>query len=235
MSGPDPRRAALLERFLKSSPGELPDREVLELLLSCALPEDRLTAAADALLERFGTFPGILSARTEELLGTGGISRPAAGLLSLAGTLIRRSGGDPSGLPVISGPDKAGEYLVPRLLGLAREMMYALCLDERLRLLSCRAVCEGGPSHLGVDAYALISEVITADADALIIAHNHPSGVALPSREDRSTTRDLAELLSDFGIVLLDHLVVAGTDFVSLASENAFTALPSPLRDMYLR
>lgn len=225
------RRVALKERFLKSSSGELPERELLELLLSYALPEDKLAPAAGALLDRYGSLPGILKANIRSLSGTEGLSRPAAGLLGLAGTLVRRSGG--ADMPVISAPARAGKYLVPRLLGLAREMMYVLCLDDGLRLLSCRAVCEGGLSRLSVDVYALLSEIMDADADAVIIAHNHPNGVALPSREDLATTRSLAELLSDFGVVLLDHLIVAGPDFVSLASESSFTPAPSPLRDLY--
>lgn len=226
------RRAALKERFLKSSPGGLPERELLELLLSYVLPEDRLSPAADVLLERFGSLYGILNAGAPRLFGTEGLPERAACLAALAGTLIRRSPSD-GGAPDITGPAGAGKYLVPRLMGLEREMMYALCLDSRLRLLSCRAVCEGGVSRLSVDTYALLSEALDQDADAVIIAHNHPNGVALPSREDRATTVSLAELLNDFGIVLLDHLVIAGSDFVSLASEKIFSSYPSPIRDLY--
>lgn len=234
MSKLDSRRAALKESFLKSSSMEFEGEVLLELLLSYAMPEDKLEDAARSLFDRFGTPVGILGAGTEVLLNAEGLSKSAAHLVGLAGSLIQRSGVGLTGHPLLSSPAKAGEYLVPRLMGLEREMMYALCLDAHLRLLSCRPICEGDLSRLSVDAYALITEVMEMDADALIIAHNHPSGIALPSREDRVTTRDLAKLLTDFGIVLLDHLVVAGSDFVSLASEKAFTALPSPLHALYL-
>lgn len=222
------RRAALKARFLRTS--TLPERELLELLLSYAQPEDRLAPSAETLLARFGSLAGILDADSRELSDLKELSGSAVGLVTVAGALIRRSLHQ-SGGSVISSPQRAGEYLVPRLLGLNREMMYALCLDDRLSFLSCRAICEGDASRLRVDACGLLTEVLERNAAAVILAHNHPNGVALPSREDRVTTRRLAELLADFGVVLLDHLVVAGRDFVSLAAEEPLP--PSPLRGMY--
>ncbi len=227
------RRAALKEHFLRTPHAELPPRELLELLLSYAEPEDRLTGAARDLLTYFDSFSGVLNAGPEELLGLKGLDKSAAALVALAGCLVRRSLNEKAALPVISGPAAAGEYLVPRLLGLEREMMYALCLDEGLRLLSCRAICEGDVSRLKVDTYALLIEAQERDAAALIIAHNHPNGVALPSREDRITTDSLSRFLTGYGVTLIDHLVVAGYDFVSMASERPLAPPDSPLLAQY--
>lgn len=227
------RRAALKEQFLRTPHAELPQRELLELLLSYVEAEDRLTPTARGLLTYFDTVSGVLNAGPEELMGLKELDKSAAALVALAGCLVRRSLNEKAALPVITGPARAGEYLVPRLLGLEREMMYALCLDEGLRLLSCRAICEGGVSQLKVDAYALLIEAQERDAAALIIAHNHPNGVALPSREDRITTDSLSRLLAGYGITLVDHLVVAGYDFVSMASEHPLAPPDCPLLEQY--
>lgn len=227
------RRAALKERFLRAPHSEPPPGELLELLLSYAVEEERLTSTARMLLTYFDSLSGLLNAGIEELMGLEELDRSAAALVGLTGCLVRRSLSEKAGLPVITGPAGAGDYLVPRLLGLEREMMYALCLDDRLRLLSCRAICEGGVSQLKVDTYALLIEAQERDAAALIIAHNHPNGVALPSREDRITTENLSRLLAGYGVVLLDHLVIAGRDFVSMASEHPLAPPDCPLLDRY--
>lgn len=228
-----PARRAMTERFLRSAPCQLPERELLELLLSYSLPEDKLALACAGLLDRFGSVAGALGADYEELSGVDGLTKDAAGLLALTRALIHRSALRNGVMGPVDSPSRAGEYLVPRLFGLEREMMYVLCLDRRLRFLSCRAVCEGSVSRLSVDAYGLIGEAMDCDADAVIIAHNHPNGIALPSLEDRRTTVKLSELLDRFGLVLLDHLVVSGQDFVSLASEGAFLPRPGAVSGLY--
>ena len=222
------RRAALKTRFLEYGPDDLTDRELAELLAGFASGNDPRETALE-LTGRFGSLPDAVRAGQEELDAVRGIGG-AAMLFDLVGKLIRRAQTRCGPAGVINSPARAGEFFVPRLMGLSRETMYALCLDMDLRPLSCKGICEGGLSALKVDIYGLAALITQTDAAAVIIAHNHPNGIAIPSREDRHATASIAKLLSDLGVVLLDHLVVAGADFVSMAAEDPSLSGPEPLR-----
>jgi DNA repair protein RadC len=119
--------------------------------------------------------------------------------------------------PEISSPEAAVELLGPRFHGRDRECCLAVMLDTKHRLLAVRTVSIGSIDHTFMGPREILRDALLANATATIVAHNHPSGDPDPSRDDELVTRRLAEAASLVGVDLLDHVVVAGDRWVSLA------------------
>ncbi len=218
MGGHDGHRRRMKERFLKGGLDGFADHEVLELLLFYAIPQRDVNPLAHRLLERFGSLAGVLDASPEELAAVEGSGESTAALLTLIPALSRRyaiSGRSFEGA-IMSSAD-AGRVLLPYFVGETREVMYAACLDGKRRLIGCRTLDRGGNTGTGVNVRKVAECAITMHAAAVIVAHNHPSGVAVPSREDRQATMELKRALALVDVELVDHLVVADGDFVSMA------------------
>lgn len=127
------------------------------------------------------------------------------------------SPGDLDDRPEITSPEAAAELVLPLLDGLDRERCMALLLDTKHRLLELRTVSVGSVDHTFMAPRELYRDALLANASALIVAHNHPSGDPDPSRDDELVTRRLRAAGEVVGVELLDHLVVAAPRWVSLA------------------
>jgi DNA repair protein RadC len=97
-----------------------------------------------------------------------------------------------------------------------------LCLDAKGKVICCRMVGEGGINSAGVPIRRIVEISLAAKATSVVLAHNHPSGIALPSPEDVSTTQRVATALDAVDVVLADHLVIADDDFTSLAQSGYY-------------
>ena len=101
-------------------------------------------------------------------------------------------------------------------------MVYMLCLDRKGKLLSCKQIGEGGIDSAHLDIRKIMENTLHASASGVILAHNHPSGVALPSNDDYAATISVKQALATIHVPLLDHIIVADNDFVSLADSGYF-------------
>ena len=99
-------------------------------------------------------------------------------------------------------------------------MVYALYLDRKGKLIACRRLGEGGISSAGLDIRRLLEQALLTSASAVILSHNHPSGVALPSADDYTATDRAKSALGSIGVQLADHIIVADQDFVSMADSG---------------
>ncbi len=124
---------------------------------------------------------------------------------------------DPDQRPAITSPDAAAELLVPAFAGSDRERCIALLLDTKHRLLEQRTVSIGSIDHTFMSPREVMRDALLANASAVVLGHNHPSGDPQPSRDDELVTQRLDRAAEVVGIDLLDHLVVAGSRWVSLA------------------
>ena len=214
-------RERVKKRFLEYGLENFDDVNALELLLFYALPRRDTNALAHALLDRFGSLAGVLDASAEELMSVDGVGENAAGLLRLIPAVSRRYvvSKTPAAEPVDS-PTKAGRYFVPRFLYETDEVVLALLLDARRRPILCRELGRGTVDAAQISARKLAALCLERKASSVIVAHNHPSGSAMPSTEDEAFTARLAEALSVLGVELSDHIIVAGTDYVSLRESN---------------
>ena len=112
--------------------------------------------------------------------------------------------------------EQCGDYLLPYFVGRRDETVFMLCLDAKCKVLCCKEVGRGSVNSAGVPVRRVVETALGVNATTVILAHNHPSGLAIPSSEDIITTRRIAIALDAVGIVLADHIVVADDDFVSM-------------------
>ena len=122
-------------------------------------------------------------------------------------------------LPTI---DACGRYLVPFFHGRQNETVFLLCLDAKCKVLACEKVGEGGVNSAGIPVRKIVEMALKANATSVILAHNHPSGLAIPSGEDIQTTRRVALALDAVEIGLVDHIIVADSDWVSLSQSELY-------------
>ena len=122
---------------------------------------------------------------------------------------------------VMASPNAARDYLTMRLAPRDHEVFTILFLDSRHRLIDCLEIFRGTIDGASVHPREVVKEALARNAAAVILSHNHPSGVAEPSQADELITRRLREALALIDVRVLDHLIVAGSDVVSLAERGA--------------
>ena len=210
-------RQRLKAWFQESGLDSFTDVQALELLLFYAIPQKDTNPIAHALLNRFGSLSRVLDADVEELKKVPNISDHAATLLRLVTELGRfyqvDSAQRTQGLTSL---DACGAYLVPRFFGRKVETVFLLCLDAKCKVLCCREIGEGSVNAASISVRKVVETALSTGATSVVLAHNHPSGVALPSADDVQTTRRIAAALSAVEVSLIDHIVVAEGDFISM-------------------
>jgi DNA repair protein RadC len=220
----DGHREKMRRRFLSDGLDGFADHEALELLLFYAIPRRDTNVLAHRLLERYGSLTAVLQAPPEDLEQVEGMGQSAAVFLRLVTEIQRKARLSGNGRDIIlNSTEKAGAYLVDRLSGENTEVIYQLCLDRKGKLLACRRLGEGGAANAQLNIRRLVENALHSAASAVILAHNHPSGIALPSREDYAATEQARQALLAVGVPLLDHIIVADGDYVSLADSGALT------------
>ena len=217
----DGHREKMRRRFLQGGLEPFADHEALELLLYYAIPRRDTNPIAHALMERYGSLTAVLDAPVEDLQKVEGVGESAAVLLKLVPQLYRKARlAEAERETVLNSSERAGAYLLERFAGEKHEVVYALYLDRKGKLIACRRLGEGGISSAGLDIRRLLEQALLTTASAIILAHNHPSGVALPSADDYTATDRAKSALGSIGVQLADHIIVADQDFVSMADSG---------------
>ena len=211
-----------MRRLMKTSGMDsLSDVQVLEVALYYAIARRDTNEIAHALLRRFGSLSGVLEAPRAELLKIDGVGESAADLLLLFIQMERRHLMDRAGRETILDTTyKCAQYLMPRFIGEQEEVVYLLCLDAKCKALDCSLIHRGAVNMTAISVRKIVKAALDHNATSVVVAHNHPSGLALPSREDRATTLALKAALDAVDVVLVDHVIVADEDFVSLADDG---------------
>ena len=210
-------RERLKQRFLEEGLDNFTDIQVLELLLFYAIPRSDTNPIAHALLDRFGSLSQVLEADAEELKKVPGIKDHAATLLALVIDLCRYYQVNcAQQTEVLTTLDDCGKYLVPRFFGRTRETVFLLCLDAKCKVLCCKELGEGSVNSASISVRKVVETALSANATTVVLAHNHPSGIAVPSNEDIQTTQRIAAALQAVEIYLADHIVGAAEDYVSM-------------------
>lgn len=223
MSIHDGHRKRLRERFLNEGLDNFDELQVLELLLFYSIARQDTNPIAHALLDRFGSLSHVLEAPPEELKKVPGIGDNTAAFVSFVTALSRyylvnRAASS----AILTSIEACGTYLLPRFYGRRNETVFLLCLDAKCKVLCCKEVGEGSVNSAAVPIRRIVEMALGANATSVVLAHNHPSGIALPSDEDIQTTRRLAMALDAVEINLVDHIVVADDDFVSMAQSGQY-------------
>ena len=218
----DGHREKMRRRFLSGGLEQFADHEALELLLYYAIPRRDTNPIAHALIDRYGSLSAVLAAPVEDLQKVEGIGESAAILLKLVPRLCakaRLADADRQEL-ILNTASRAGAYLLERFYGEQNEVIYQLCLDRKGKLLACKKLGEGSIASAALDVRKLVENAILHSASSVVLAHNHPSGIASPSHEDYTATDRARNALETIGVALADHIIVADGDFVALAESG---------------
>ncbi len=219
-------RARLRETFRYAGVEGLPEHNLLEFLLFYSIPRKNTNEIAHRLLKSFGSLGGVFDASYEQLIEVEGMGESSALLISTIPGICRKYIESKSkGKINLSEPAAAEKYIVKKYYGCKNEEFYMLCLDAVGNLINCCKLGEGTPGSVLIDKRKLLETAFRNNADKVIFAHNHPNGVAAPSKEDLAMTGELAALLAGVGIRLADHIIVAGDESLSLASVEKFSTL----------
>lgn len=219
----DGHRRRMKDRYLRTGLEGFDDLAILELLLFYAIPRQDTNRIAHALLDRFGSLATVLEAPEAELQKVPGVGESAAILLTLIPRVARQHMIERSSVGTLLVSSTAcGEYLSPRFFGERDEVVWLLCMDAKMMVLDCRLLYRGSVNSAGVSVRKIVETALACNATFVVLAHNHTSGIALPSIEDERTTEQLWRGLDAVGITLMDHIIVAGDDFVSLLQSGFF-------------
>ena len=224
MSIHDGHRKRLKKRFMQEDLDQFEPVNALELLLFYCVPRTDTNPLAHGLLDHFGTFDAVLDASPEELMKVPGIGENVATFLSLIKSVWRyyddskARTDDP-----LTNVEQCGRYMLPKFKNRSLETVFLLCLDAKCKALCCRMIGEGSVNSANVSVRKIVETAINANATTVVLAHNHPSGCASPSTEDVQTTHRVAKALQAVDVVLVDHLVFADGDFVSIAQSGGYS------------
>ena len=207
--GPNDR---LWERFVSEHGFEnFSDAEILTTLLSCQYDAYSNLKLAEDLLDNFGSLKGVFEARPEQLMQLQGMTTKRAGLISLAIPLARTwiagANEDPE---KITGFQAAQNYCLKLLIGQRVENFYVIALNAKCNVLGARKISTGSLSEVSAYPRLVMETALNYNAHSVLLCHNHPGGTCAPSPEDISSTLQLQRLLNGVGILILDHIIVAG-------------------------
>lgn len=212
--------------FLARGLEGMPDHKVLELLLFYAIPQGDVNPLAHELLAQFGSLSAVFNATHEQLMAVKGVGENTATLLRLVTAVGGRYLQDRvSGKDVYTESWQFEELLTPCFFGARNEMAYLVCLDAKRKLISCKKLSEGDAMSTDVSIRRVVSEALACNAVYVVLAHNHMTGIALPSPEDRVTTKRLFNLLREVEIRLLDHYIIVDDDMVSMRQSGYFDGI----------
>lgn len=217
----DGHRERLKERFVEYGLDNFNDVNVLELLLFYSIPRRDTNEIAHKLLDRFGSLDAVLDASVQELCEVDGIGKNTAVLMRLIPQISKRSACSRTrDITVFNCSSAAGRYLVPLLGGEKTEKMLMLCLNAQKRLISCVELGSGVVDSVNLNVRQLVEAAMKTRASSVIIAHNHPSGHLMPSREDELITRRVRDALQLVEITLDDHLIIGGEYWFSFTDSG---------------
>ncbi len=205
------------ERLARIGPQVLSNAELIAILLRVGLPGENAVQVGHRLLKEFGGLPGLHRAAFAELCNQKGIGIAKAAQIKAAIELgCRLATAIPEERPAIHSPQDAADLLRYEMSALEQEELRVILLDTRNRVLSIVPVYRGSVNNSQVRVGELFKEAIRANATAIIVVHNHPSGDPTPSPEDVAVTRSIVQAGKLLDLNVLDHIVLGGGRYVSL-------------------
>ncbi|WP_457445695.1 RadC family protein [Roseateles sp. P5_E4] len=216
-----PPEARPREKLLARGPQALADAELLALLLRTGIQGLPVLQLAQSLLDRFGGWAGLLAASVQDLGKIKGLGPAKRAEIAAVLEIARRSLSQQlTEKPALNDVDTVKTYLRLHLGALGHEVFAVLFLDAQLRLIAMETLFQGSLTHTTVHPREVVKRALALGAGAAILAHNHPSGVAEPSRADELLTKHLSQALALVDVRVVDHFVVGANEVVSFAERG---------------
>ena len=214
-------RARMKKRFIEHGFQGMEQHEVLEMLLYYGIPRKDTNLTAHRLLDRYGSFAKVCDTPVDVLQRDFGLTEAAAVLIKMVPELARVYAETKFSKPYID-KDTAVEVLRPKFIGATVEKVAIALSDANDRLILCDVVAEGSLSATESPVRKIVDLALRHNAKYVYLAHNHPSELCAPSRQDLETTRVISETLNSIGVMLVDHIVFTSTDHFSIRSYKHF-------------
>ena len=188
------------------------------------VPQKDTNPIAHRLIERFGSLPAVLEAPARELMQVEGVGENVARLLKVTQAMRCRCTQQQTARQkvVLNSPLKAGEYLCSLLQGRETEALLLVCLDAGKAVRHCEQLESGVSDSISTTLRQIAQMCVNRNVHDIILAHNHPSGLVHPSREDIVMTRKAQDFLQEIGVNLLDHFVITDKEFYSMKDHRLF-------------
>lgn len=210
-------RNRLRERLIKASRQAFADHELLELLLTYAIPRKDTKGIAKKLIKRFGSFSAVFDQPPERLSEVEGMGPQAATfLLAIKAIMARYFEEGVEQTTKIAKPEDVAQFVRLQLGAEPRECLMVMCLNDKKRLLYHVTIIEGTVDRAPFYPREILKAALLRDATGIIMVHNHPSGDPAPSENDLRITQKLEALSREFDIKLYDHLIVTPRNAYSL-------------------
>lgn len=210
-------RERVKKKFLEQGFSDAtPKHEILELILFFSVPRKDTNELAHQLLKEFGSLSGVLNAPVSELTKFPNITENTVALFKVimeAARVYNTEGVSKN--TIFTSIEEIGTYLLGRFAGITEEQFSVVSLDNKGKFIAYDVLSKGDIRTVGVSSRKVIEVMLERRAGMVVLAHNHPGGVALPSDVDLETTKRIGEALSHIGVRLFDHIVIADGDFVS--------------------
>ena len=200
------------ERLLAQGAAALSDAELLAIFLRVGMRGKSAVDLARDLIGRFGNLNGLFSASFDAFSSIPGMGQAKYAQLQAVLEMSRRALAEAMKQDsLLNTPDTVRDYLRLHLAGLRHEVFFALWLDAQNRLIAAEELFRGTLTQASVYPREVVKKALAHNAAAVVLAHNHPSGVAEPSSADSQLTRELKQALALVDVRVLDHFIVAGT------------------------
>jgi len=214
-------RSRLRERFRRAGAEGMNDYELLELLLTYAIPRRDVKPVAKKLIGKFGSLSGVLDAEQKELEGVKGLGAMSASLIRLLkelyGTYLAENIMEHD---ILSSPEAVLNFVRVKLSGLTNEAFMVIYMNVKNEVIEHTLLHEGIVDNVAVYPRRIIESALTHHASGIILVHNHPSGNTMPSGEDRVLTQEIAEAANTLDIRVLDHLIVGKDGYFSFMENS---------------
>ena len=201
-------RQRLKERFVKNGFESFQPHEILELLLFYTRPRIDTNVIAHELINKFGSISKVFDAEIEDIAAVNGVGENSAVLIKMIPQLSKVYGCNLIENDQLDTSRKVCRYFYNFFLGAKTEQLKIACLDDNLHVVASGTVLEGGLSSMPINVRKIVEFTYRSKCEMVILAHNHPNGVAVASDDDVKATMKIYPILKSVGIRLLDHIIV---------------------------
>ena len=221
----DGHRERMREKYLRFGEEAFSDHELIEMLLFHSVPRSNTNDTAHLLLDRFDSPEKLFSADLSSLQSVEGVGERSAMLLSIVGALHKRCKKKKISSKIrFLDLESVGNFFAERFSGSTKEIVEAMYLDSKMRLIDVTTIAEGSIGEVAFTPSKIVRDAIIKDASAVILAHNHPGGVSAASLADKNISIVLESSLASVEIPLIEHIIVSEVGFAPILMYKPHTA-----------